>query len=91
MGFINFMLSMFTDTCMAPGCDKEATSHPHGIPCCDEHYHPSDCSVWLGEDCDCGKEREEKYKPSLSDIVPDESAPGVPAPESERWNPKKWW
>lgn len=36
-------------------------------------------------------EEDKGYRPSLSDIVPDESAPGIPAPPEERWNPKKWW
>jgi len=37
-------------------CGAQATSFPHGIPCCDACFHEVDCSCWLGYECDCGKE-----------------------------------
>ena len=51
-----FLFNMFTTHCCAPGCDEKGTEFPHGIPCCEKHYHPNECLVWLGDDCDCGKE-----------------------------------
>lgn len=54
--FLSFLKNMFTATCMAPGRGNKATNFPHGVPCCDKHYHYPECSSWLGYDCDCGKE-----------------------------------
>jgi hypothetical protein len=56
MSWLSFIFNMLTSTCMAPNCTIKAKNYPHGIPCCDEHYHEGDCACWVGGDCDCGKE-----------------------------------
>jgi hypothetical protein len=53
---LDFIIKMFTSRCMEPSCTNKGTNYPHGIPCCDEHYHESDCGVWVNMDCDCRTE-----------------------------------
>jgi len=56
MGIMRFIINMMMSRCMEPDCTNKGTNYPHGIPCCDDHFHEGDCGVWLDGDCDCGKE-----------------------------------
>lgn len=58
MSWLNF----FRGRCV---CGERATAYPHGIPCCDEHYHDAECLSWLDEDdeCDCDYQRLLKMAP----------------------------
>lgn len=53
---LKFWANILTNRCMEPTCHAKATEHPHGIPCCDRHAHATECSGWVGGECDCGKE-----------------------------------
>jgi len=56
-GYIFILDKILRTKCMYPDCTEKATKFPHGVPCCEKHACKPTCISWLGEPCDCGKEK----------------------------------